>query len=39
LLCEAVENFPAYFDANFALGMALYRQGDDKGALESLERA
>jgi len=38
-LREAIANFNDYFDAHFALGRELFREGKDNEALESLERA
>ena len=39
LFREAIADFNEYFDAHFALGKELFRQGKDKDALEELERA
>jgi tetratricopeptide (TPR) repeat protein len=38
-LREAIATFNDYFDAHFALGKELFRQGKDDEALEALERA
>lgn len=38
-LRQAVEIFPEYFDANFALARELLRTGKDTEALEAIERA
>jgi tetratricopeptide (TPR) repeat protein len=39
LLREAVNLYPTYFDANFTLAKELFRTGQDKEALEAIERA
>jgi tetratricopeptide (TPR) repeat protein len=39
LLRQAVNFFPAYFDANFTLAKELFRTGKEKEALEAIERA
>ena len=38
-LREAIAGFNDYFDAHFALGKELFREGKDDEALEALERA
>src|SRR5262249_38978 len=39
LLRTAISEFNDYFDAHFALGQELFREGQDNEALEQLERA